>query len=496
MAGEKEALVACSDKSLGIGITIWDIEKGDVLGHIPTSASPPHGLACLADQCLVASQISRRGSVAGGVIFMWPLDKPQASVRSYPMEAIGPVACMKNGFYLAGGAPSGNAYVWEVSTGKLLRTWRAHATPITCLKFSLDDSFLISGSEDGTVIVWSVICLLDERDCRNLPSIFHHSSEHSSAISSLLTTSTSSSLIFVSSSLDGSCKVWDLLTGSLLQTSAFPSPVTAIVLDREENMLFSGAADGSIFLNAFDAGLMEYVSIVSEDEPIVLKGHSGAITALAFCGTGLVSASEDWTACLWDVTNYVIIRKFNHQKGSISNLVVIPQSSLQPRMNHQRASNHFRVSVLDKVSNPADSYKEPLISLPSSSFGEDRNIAYEFPSTGLLKQYILDLEEEGSAASLQMRMEKCIASQEAAIKMAKNVMEMNRQLQIRLLDMLECRLLHPPGDGGSAAVRKKKAKTKKSGDGGSAAAQKKKTEKSGDQSLPEQGEGQPEPAGS
>ena len=107
-------------------------------------------------------------------------------------------------------------------------------------------------------------------------------------------------------------------------------------------------------------------------------------------------------------------------------------------------------------------------------------------------------QEEGSAASLQMRMEKCIASQEAAIKMAKNVMEMNKQLQIRLLDMLECRLLHPPGNGGSAAVRKKKAKTKtkKSGDGSSAAAQKRKTEKSGDQSLPEQGEGQPEPAGS
>ncbi|KAL6996990.1 hypothetical protein U1Q18_007114 [Sarracenia purpurea var. burkii] len=155
--GDKEALVVCSDKSLGVGITIWDVHTGSHLLHIPTCASPPRGLTCLTNQCLVASQIHRQGSVAGGVIFMWPLIKPQAPVRSYPIEAIGPVACTKNGIYLVGGAPSGNAYVWEVSSGRLLRNWCAHKKSITCLAFSGDDSFLISGSEDGTVIVWPMI---------------------------------------------------------------------------------------------------------------------------------------------------------------------------------------------------------------------------------------------------------------------------------------------------------------------------------------------------
>ena len=65
----------CSDKSLSIGITIEDIDSGAHLLHIPTSASPSHGLTCLASQCLVASQIHRQGSVAGGVIFIWPLNK-------------------------------------------------------------------------------------------------------------------------------------------------------------------------------------------------------------------------------------------------------------------------------------------------------------------------------------------------------------------------------------------------------------------------------------
>ena len=48
-------------------------------------------------------------------------------------------------------------------------------------------------------------------------------------------------------------------------------------------------------------------------------GHwcSGSITALTFCESGLVSASEDCTICIWDVNTGAIIRKFDHQKGKI-----------------------------------------------------------------------------------------------------------------------------------------------------------------------------------
>ena len=71
----KEALVVCSDKSMGIGITIWDLDTGDHLLHIPTCASPSHGLLCLRNQFLVASQIHKHGSVGGGAIFTWALNK-------------------------------------------------------------------------------------------------------------------------------------------------------------------------------------------------------------------------------------------------------------------------------------------------------------------------------------------------------------------------------------------------------------------------------------
>nr|CAN76074.1 hypothetical protein VITISV_018240 [Vitis vinifera] len=53
---------------------------------------------------------------------------------------------------------------------------------------------------------------------------------------------------------------------------------------------------------------------VPKDLLIVLNGHK-SITALAFSRLGLVSASRDYTAHLWDVASGVIIRRFNHPKG-------------------------------------------------------------------------------------------------------------------------------------------------------------------------------------
>ncbi|CAL5358236.1 unnamed protein product [Camellia sinensis] len=38
-------------------------------------------------------------------------------------------------------------------------------------------------------------------------------------------------------------KVWDLVTGRLLQTRAFPLPITAIVVDPTKMKLFSGGID-------------------------------------------------------------------------------------------------------------------------------------------------------------------------------------------------------------------------------------------------------------
>ncbi|XP_071903606.1 protein ROOT INITIATION DEFECTIVE 3-like isoform X2 [Coffea arabica] len=437
----KEALAVCSDKNISIGITIWDLENGDRLLHIPTCSSPPHGLISLRNQYLVASQVQRTGSVSGGVIFSWPLSKHQATLRSYLLESTGPLSCTRDGTYLACGATSGNIYVWEVTSGRLLKNWSAHHTSICCMVLSSDDSFLISGSADGSIAVWSMIGLLAEGNCDCLTSIVSMSKDHTGAITGLLPASTNSSSNFISSSLDGTCKVWNMLSGNLIKTKAFPLPITAIVLDLLEEILFCGSENGAIFLNKFDAGLLNDPFSNPCGEQIVLNGHQKSITALTSCKAGLVSASDDCTVCLWDTVNYTIIRRFNHFKGPISNLVAISKSSLIPK-NNQRTSQ-FRVCVLDKNSQPTNFAKETVKLLPSSSAQEEADAMLGCRSTNLLEKHILDLERGRTLDALQMKIETNRENQMWAIKMTKHTMEMNQCLQSAYLDLLHDRLLQP-----------------------------------------------------
>ncbi|KAK1357928.1 Protein ROOT INITIATION DEFECTIVE like [Heracleum sosnowskyi] len=454
----KEVLMVCGDRNLGVGLTVWDIETGDRFLHIPTCASPRFGVTCLKNQYLVASQIHRPGCVAGGVIFTWSLNKTQAPLRSYTGEVLGPLCGTKDGIYIAGGAPSGNIYIWEVTTGKLLKTWHGHNISLTCLVFSDDGSLLISGSEDGMVVVWSMISLLDSMDNESCSSVLSCLTAHTSSVTGLLTSSCGLNSVFVSSSLDGTCKAWDIFSGTLLQTRTYTIPITASVLDPEERYLISGSADGRIFVNTFEVGLLEDPYHNSDDQQIVLKGHRESITAMSFCGMGLISASEDCTACLWDVVNWVIIRTFEHQKGAISNLLVMPQSSLVPLKSHQRASNSLRFSLLEKYPQTSPASNGMATLLPS----REHETMEEYCSTDLLNQHISDLEGDHTAEAMQMKVDTNMGNRAWIVTMTKHTMKMNKQLQIRLLDIAEHRLKELE-EAESPTEERKKKKIKENG---------------------------------
>ncbi|KAF2311466.1 hypothetical protein GH714_024057 [Hevea brasiliensis] len=253
-------------------------------------------------------------------------------------------------------------------------------------------------------------------------------------------------------------EAWDLVSGRLIQTQEHPLGITAIVLHPAERFLLGGSIDGRIFVSVLNIGLVDDPFVVAEDQLFVLEGHKGSITALAFSTLGLISASEDGTVRLWDAISWVTIRRFNYQKGAVTNLALIPHSSLLTSSNHQRVPYQIRLSLLEKCPQPeANSSKGTVALLHSCSSLKDHQTSLDF-RTNSLNHQIFEMEEAHTPAALQMKLETSIDNRMWATRMTKHVMEINKHLQSRLLDLMQNRLLWSAEDDSPTARKSKKLK--------------------------------------
>ncbi|KAG6634969.1 hypothetical protein CIPAW_11G009300 [Carya illinoinensis] len=154
----------------------------------------------------------------------------------------------------------------------------------------------------------------------------------------------------------------------------------------------------------------------------------------------------------------MIVRRFNHKKGAATNMMVIPQSSLLSASNHSGVLNQFHVSLLDKYPQPANSSKgtATLLSLRHSFKGTQTS--FDSRSTHSSNQHMFDLEKEQTLAAMQMKVETCTENRMWATRTTKHVMEMNKHLQSRLLDLMQCRILWQTEIDSSTSKKRKKLK--------------------------------------
>ena len=71
-------------------------------------------------------------------------------------SAVNCVAFSKDGRLALSGSSDNTLKLWEVATGREIRTLIGHSSPVTAVSFSPDDRFALSGSGDGRLIQWEV----------------------------------------------------------------------------------------------------------------------------------------------------------------------------------------------------------------------------------------------------------------------------------------------------------------------------------------------------
>lgn len=349
------------------------------------------------------------------------------------MEPIKALAANNEGTYLVGGGISGDIYLWEVATGKLLKKWHGHYRSVTCLVFSGDDSLLVSGSQDGSIRVWSLIRLFDDFQRQQGNTLYEHNfNEHTMSVTDIVIDYGGCNAVIISSSEDRTCKVWSLSRGKLLKNIIFPSVINALALDPGGCVFYAGARDSKIYIGAINA-TSEYgtqvLGSVSE------KGK--AITCLAYCADGnlLISGSEDGVVCVWDPKSLRHVRTLIHAKGSrkgpVNNIQIV-RKTIVANSNKTQVSWKSRGALipppLEKYERPVEDTMDGIVTVDPPPFS-DVPVYSSFLSADLIDEQVKELQQQGSAAT-EMEMER--------LKLEyKRSLQMNEQWQKNYENLLQ-----------------------------------------------------------
>lgn len=412
--------VVLASSSVDGGIGCWDLHTGAEQLRYKSCSSHPHGLVAVADRCIAVSQI--RESSSSGYVLFWSWSKPQAEVKSFPAEVIKPLAANHPGTYIAGGGSSGDIYFWDVESGKLLKKWHAHLRSVTCLMFNEDDSLLISGSEDGSIRVWSLFMIFDDLRSQQAENLYEFSfSEHTLRVTDLAIGYGVGNAIIVSAAEDRTCKVWSLSRGMLLRNIVFPSIIDSIALDPAENVFYAGSRDGKIFIAALNTG-----SFPTNNNGTHIIGsfsnQSKAVTCLAY-GTSedlLISGSEDGIIRVWNARTRNLVRMFKHAKGPVNNIIVVRRENetSNHRFSNVQASSRKQGAdmppPLEKYANPEeDSNMVTMVTLGGGGGSEEPS----YISSYMISKYVNELQQ-GSAAASEMEVEKLKHDYQRSMQMA------------------------------------------------------------------------------
>ena len=201
------------------------------------------------------------------------------------------VAISNNARYWAAGSRRGEVRVWRAEGTILHLAWQAHSDTVRALAFSPDERTLATGSWDGSIKMWDI-----QSGTLLWTSWFTDNIE--------CLTFAPDGCTLASGGDDATVQLRDARTGTHQQTlSSSSGPVFALAWSPDGRLLASGGVDGDVLL-------WEPLGAQSGHSVRVLTGHTGWVLGLAFApdGSTLASASWDRTVKLWDVESRRVLQ--------------------------------------------------------------------------------------------------------------------------------------------------------------------------------------------
>ncbi|KAL4973741.1 WD40-repeat-containing domain protein [Aspergillus desertorum] len=339
-----------------VGICLHELQPSPILrSTFKKSSTAPNCLAVSASHVFAAQSEK-------AVVHVYNREKGnQEATVPFPerIRSIA-VAPSKNGDIVVLGTEGGRLILWEVCTGRQVATTASHLRPVTSVVVDPSSNFILSGSSDASVHVWSLVDLLSftkppsGRDRQSPNSPIRTFSNHRAAVSAIVVGhSTGRYNIAVSAAQDNTAIAWDYRTGHVLRNFLLPSSAVSLALDPVDRAFYAGYEDGSVQSIDFykeqstqhplhDHSLQATpAQASSQDRWLSPSGDSGAAHALtlSYDGMTLLSGHENGKVYSWNVgrRKYAsTVADFTHP---VTNVIMLPFEGL-----YQQATNLKRVA--------------------------------------------------------------------------------------------------------------------------------------------------------
>lgn len=304
LSGDGKRLVSASADAT---VRIWDGTAGvPALSTLEVEDPNITSVAASRD----GSQVIWGGARAGALIVDAKTGQTRA-LQSLSLPVLA-VAYAPDGKTAAWGGSDGGGEtavkLFDVTDGKLLRSFVGHQYPINAITFSPDGTRLATASLDGTVKIWTVANSGLEL---TLPGL---------EMSVETVAFTPNGATVVGGDAGGTIWIWDAKSGALLRKyKAHSGSVEVLSISPDGKYLISGSQDRTIKLWSLANGKLLKSS--GNQTHFILSG------AYAPDGKTFVSGSWNKTLQVWDAATLKPLRTMTGHTGLVTSLAFTPDGS-------------------------------------------------------------------------------------------------------------------------------------------------------------------------
>lgn len=360
----------------------WDIRTGtNLMTYKGGGSANNHGLCMIKNEFIITANATKP------LLHVWPINSQDqvSGLRFVVPGKVNSLAISPDGNYLLAGIQE-ILYIWQICSGRMLNSISKHYQSITTIKFTSDGSHFITAGQDGMVLVWNLtktIGLSETNQKQQQVQPFYTFNEHALPVTDLHIGKGGIRAYMCSVSLDRTCLIYDLSSGTMLLKLVFEEPLTSVIINPIETLVYVGTNNGSIYeFSLISSPRTKEYHLTDEDYTNKFSGHTSKITALVLSvdGETLISGSADENVYIWHISSRQLLRSISH-KGSITNLYTIlgTKDIFNPEIKFNLIANNLK-RMMESINSEDNHVVEIMI---TKSLEDDDNYEENDDSSSL-----------------------------------------------------------------------------------------------------------------